>query len=89
MSIRFRDKDGKVNDCRSFHEVHGGRERDDIILDTEGIKEILATYFQQQYGHDTPPTVAVTITGLTDFADQDPKLLVEIEFTEVEDPIPF
>jgi hypothetical protein len=88
MSIRFRNKDGEVSDRRSIHDEHGGRERDTVILDKDGVKEVLAKYFQQQYGHETSPEVDITFfsdgfeQGMTD-------ILVEIEFTEVDDPIQF
>ena len=81
MSIRFRNKDGKVADQPSMIN-HAGGTRDDIILDTDGVKEILAKYFQQQYGHVTPPNVSITRVDGDD-------TLVEIEFTETEYPIPF
>lgn len=82
MSIRFRNKDGKVADQPSMIN-HAGGTRDDIILDTDGVREILATYYQQQYGHVTPPNVTVTIL------DPSGEMLVEVEFTETEYPIPF
>jgi hypothetical protein len=82
MSIRFRNKDGKVADTASAIDYAGGT-RDDIILDTDGVKEILAKYYQQQYGYDKPPEVKLTIL------DTDGEMLVEIEFDEMEYPIPF
>jgi hypothetical protein len=82
MSIQFRNKEGKVND-RSSNIGYEGGIRDDIILDVDGVKEIIATYYQQQYGHDTPPHVTVTIL------DPEGEMLVEVEFVEYEYPIPF
>ncbi len=84
MSIRFRNKDGKVNDKPSLIDCRGGV-RDDVILDTDGVKEILAKYYQQLYGQENPPDVTITCIGVL----QEPETLVEIEFTEVEYPIPF
>ncbi len=80
MSIRFRNKEGKVVDQPSMISYEGGT-RDDIILDMDGAEEILAKYYQQQYGHGTPPNVTITPVGR--------ELLVEIEFVETEFPIPF
>jgi len=86
MSIRFRNKDGKVNDQPSMINHEGGT-RDDIILDKDGVIEILAKYFQQQYGHGKPPGVGITF--LSDGFEEQADVLVEIEFTEVEYPVPF
>jgi len=80
MSIKFRNKEGKVGDQPSMIN-HGGGTRDDIILDDAGVAEILTTYYQQLYGHGTPPKVTTWIHG--------GELMVEVEFVEVEYPIPF
>ncbi len=86
MSIRFRNKDGKVNDQASVINYEGGT-RDDIILDKDGVKEVLGMYFQQKYGYDKPPEVDITF--LADGYEEDVDVLVEIEFDEAEYPIPF
>ena len=86
MSIRFRNKDGKVADQPSMIN-HAGGTRDDVILDEDGVKEILAKYFQQLYGQDNPP--GVDITFIDDSLEGGIDVLVEIEFTEFEHPIPF
>lgn len=81
MSIRYRNKDGKVADQPSMIH-HSGGTRDDVILDVDGVREVLAQFFQQKYGHGTPPNVDITqIDGGGDMS-------VEIEFVE-SDPIPF
>jgi len=87
MSIQFRNKEGKVNDQPSgIH--HEGGTRDDIILDKDGVKEILAKYFQQQYGHDNLPEIDFTFLQ-HGYVEGDIEMLAEIEFTEIEIPIPF
>lgn len=86
--IRYRNKEGKVSEHPSMTHTgcrRIGRTRDDIILDKDGVKAVLARYFQQQYGHEKSPEV--NITFLSDDFEEEMDMLVEIEFNETEYPI--
>lgn len=80
-SVRYRDREGKVSD-RDSHVGHANGVRDDIILNRDELIGVIQTYFAQRYGHSTPPHVTITLLH------QDKDLLVEVEFQEVDYPIP-